>query len=183
MRLRSRACLASAAAVALAGIVSSPQPAWAYDDKGINPGTSCTAFAPDTTAAELQFTPTGVYNPGATVEKVLCQIPRDQEAAYTTGQLTAIVVYRVVGGTPSKVTCTLFIGSTAQQTEPVYTHTASGDMTSAGGRAQLSLTGATSSSFTWAVSSTALVGNLPAKTWIGGIYMEELGTTDWVPPS
>jgi hypothetical protein len=181
MRSRSRACLAPAAVVFLGGLALTPLPARAYDDKGINPGTSCTAYAPDTTAAELQFTPTGVYNPGTVVEKVLCQIPRDQEAAYTNGQLTVIVVYRVIGGTPSKVTCTLFIGSTAQQSEPVYTNTAAGNMVSSGTRAQLTLTGATSNSFAWPVSSTALVCNLPAKTWIGGIYMEELGTTDYAP--
>src|SRR5689334_6651899 len=113
--MRIAAPLILVAAVGCGLLASAPT--HAYDQKVMAPVTACIAYGPDTTSAELQFAPSGIYNPGTTSEKVVCSMPRDQETAYTTNQVGIIVNYRVLGATPAKMTCTLYVGSAQHQTD------------------------------------------------------------------
>src|SRR5690349_15240080 len=165
-----------AASFVLAGALASPAMAW--DTKTMNPGAACTAYAPDTTADELQFSPTGIYNPGATNEKVMCSLPHDSENVYgSVNQLDVKAWYRVIGGTPARMTCTLFIGTTSQFDNPVGTMTAAGDLKSAGGRTYVGLGAATQSQGSASIPLTILC-SIPPKTSFGAIVMSEQRSTE-----
>ena len=75
------------------------------------PAGNCIAQSPGTTAAELQFASAGIYNPGTTTETVLCSMPRESTTESGPADVYAFVYYRVLGGTPSAVTCTMPPGS------------------------------------------------------------------------
>jgi hypothetical protein len=148
-------------------------PAHATDDKYVS-ATECEPYAPDTTAAELQVTPAGVYNPGTTSEKIICPLPRDQDVAYLIDDLNIVVYYRVLGGTPARLTCSLYVGSTTMQTNAIYTTTASGELVSAGARGYVQMSAGQT-------QFSAVPGNvictLPPKTSMGGIFMQEYVST------
>ena len=126
-----RACVACC--VLLSSLSLAPAARASEDGKVINPAT-CQPYGPDTTTAELAWSPTGVYNPGTASEKVMCVLSRDQETAYVEGGVAAVVWYRVLGPTPSRMTCSLYIGSTSMHVDPVTTSTASGPLESGGAR-------------------------------------------------
>jgi hypothetical protein len=152
--------------------------AFAYDAKVVPPGASCVAYGPDTTAAELQFSQTGIYNPGTTIEKVLCQLVHDQEGAYaSTDALQVRVDYRVLGGATGRVTCTLFIGTTSFQTDPVYTATASGPLVSGGNRSYLIVQGGTQQ-LNYNLVPSALICAISPKTSMGSLFFSEAGATE-----
>jgi hypothetical protein len=159
---------------------ASMSPASAIDGKVVGAGTACIAYGPDTTAAELQFTQTGIYNPGTTTEKVMCQLMHDLEGEYLGDPaLQARVSYRVLGATPGRVTCTLFVGTTSQQTDPIYATTLSGDLQSAGGRGQLvfSLAGGMQQAGYNMVPTTMICAISP-KTSMATITYYEWGSTE-----
>jgi hypothetical protein len=168
------ACLTGAIALA----VSSPV-AQASDFKFAS-GVECVPYGPDTTAAELQITPNGVYNFGTTVEKVLCPLPRDSQVEYPGGYLEVLVYYRVLGALPARMTCTLFIGSAAVQTTSIHTHTASGAFVSNGAVTNVwLLTGGES---TPDLGPNNVLCSMPAKSQLGGIHVQEDVITDNPPP-
>jgi hypothetical protein len=156
-----------------------PSPAF-FDAKALAPGAACVPYAPDTTGAELQFTPSGIYNPGTSIEKVLCSLPRDQDSAYTAGQMFAAVTYRVLGAAPGRITCTVFVGSAQQQTDAVYTSTAVGMLVASGTRGSIQLEGATQPAGTHVVP-VAMVCAISPKTWLSTIYFDESDQTQTGP--
>lgn len=81
----------------------------------------------------------GFDTPGTATEKIICPLPRDMELDYSTGTLQATVYYRVLGATDASVTCTVFIGSPGQQSDPVTTIAATGMAANNGERAQVAM--------------------------------------------
>ena len=163
------ASLVGALALGLASPVAN-----AYDYK-FTSGAECVPYAPDTTAAELQVTPNGIYNFGTTVEKVLCPLPRDADVEYTGGWVEVAVYYRVLGALPARLTCTLYIGSAAVQTSSVITTTANGAFVANGAVSAVNL-----------ISGGAMdpdrgpnnvLCSMPAKTQLGGIQIVEENIT------
>jgi hypothetical protein len=172
-------CL-SAAIIALSAPLPHGNQARAFEDrKSVSP-SACIVYAPDTSAADLEFTPAGIYNPGTATEKVICAMPRDQDIPYEAGDVSIGVFYRVLGATPARVTCTLFIGSPSMQSAAVTTITASGPLLSAGARGALNLYGGVQTQYI-SVPNT-LVCTVPPKVSIGGLYLGESETTHEEPP-
>ena len=168
---------AVASAIGAVALVFTPSTAQA--DAKFSSGVECVPYGPDTTAAELQITPNGIYNFGTTVEKVLCPIPRDAEAEYAGGSIEVLVYYRVLGALPARMTCTLYIGSAAVQTTSIITTTASGSFVSNGAVTSV-----------WLISGGAMdpdrgpnnvLCSMPAKSQLGGVHLQEDGATD--PPA
>jgi hypothetical protein len=145
----------------------------AADAKAVSVGASCIAYGPDTAAAELQFTTTGIYNPGVTNEKVMCALPRDADSPYAADNtITVSTSYRVLGGVASRMTCTLFVGSTSSQTTMVNTHTSSGQLVSGGNYSGVGNIVSTQSSAAPSAPNTLLCV-LPPKTSMGGLWVVE----------
>ena len=120
------------AAIVAAAMGSPTTPADASDFKIVTP-SACQAYAPDTSAAELQFSPSGVYNPGASTEKVMCAMPRDQFLPYAAdGDMNIIGYYRVLGAVAGRMTCSVFVGSASFSQGVVQTATKSGPFLSNG---------------------------------------------------
>jgi hypothetical protein len=170
--------LATALVATLAAAAIPGAQAVDWDYKGVS-ASICQPYAPDTTAAELQVTQSGVYNPGTTVEKVICPLPRDMEAKYPDSAMIVGVYYRVLGGTAARLTCTIFVGSSGMDSEAVATSTASGPLVSAGNRSVVWMASLAQSSSHIIVPNT-LICSIPAKTQLAGIFFEEDGTTDVV---
>lgn len=171
------------AIVAAFAIAASALPVAAVtrDSKVVAP-TLCEPYAPDTTAAELQETSNGIYNPGTTIEKVICALPRDAENEYASaGDLLVQVYYRVLGAAPGRLTCTLFVGNTTMGLDPVVTHTVAGDAASSGGRDWLELTVGTQPA-PYTMVPNALICAISPKTVLGAIYLTEKDQTDIVDP-
>ena len=151
-------------------------PVRAFDGKAVSPAASCIAYAPETTAAELQFTTTGIYNPGTTAEKVLCALPHDTETYYSDQNVMQVTVYyRVLSGAPARMTCTLFVGTTSQNSTAVTTATVMGDYASAGGRTAFAIelqTQGLQSTF----QPNALMCAIPPKVSLGAITIIESQT-------
>ena len=162
-------------AVLAAGLAPAPG-ARAYDNKTVIPST-CIAYGPGTTDAELVVTPTGIYNPGVSIEKVICPLPGDQQYDYNAADVSATVVYRVIGGANGRVTCTLIQGSSSAHSEAVLTTTASGPLVAAGARAQFTVVGG-EHNFSPMVQ---LVCALSPKTSLAFIYFYEKEPTDVHP--
>lgn len=82
------------------------------DTKTQHPLT-CQPRGPGTTAAELEFSVTGIGNPGATSETVVCPILVDSEN-YWEGEpgnaATVVVGYRP-GSVAGRITCTTFVST------------------------------------------------------------------------
>lgn len=151
-----------------------------FDAKALAPGGACVAYGPDTTPAELQFTPSGIYNPCTGIEKVLCSLPRDQDSAYAEGEAFIEVTYRVLGAAPGRLTCTVFVGSAHHQTQAVYTSTAVGLPVASGNRSSLQLEGATQQ-VGYHVIPVAMVCAISPKTWMSTVYFDESGYTQTAP--
>ena len=172
--MRLPACLAATLVVVAA--LSSPAAAW--DSKILPSAPSCIAYAPDTTAAELQFTPTGIYNPGTAIEKVICTVPRDEETVYSDANALIVdVYYRVIGPTQGRMTCTLFIGSQVQEAATVVSNTATGAFVSGGNRTGVEMVIKSQPSATVFVPTT-MVCAIGPKTWMGPINVIEHNGTD-----
>jgi hypothetical protein len=108
------------------------------------------------------------------IEKVLCSVPRDQENPYLQFNMEVIANYRVVGGTPGRMTCTLFVGSANHQIEPVVTTTDVGDLKSNGARGYVQMMAGVQQSETAPVS---VVCALSPKTWFSNLSIAEWGAT------
>jgi hypothetical protein len=166
----------AAAATLVLFVVGAPAARAVSDLKATGAG-ACLPYAPDTTYAELSYGPTGIYNGGTTNEKVMCTLLRDQETAYAMDGVGVVVYYRVLGGTPARMTCTLFVGSTSMQTDAVYTSTAAGGLASGGGRDYLLVYGGPQSLENNALPLTLLCV-IPPKTSFAAIKHVELDSTD-----
>ena len=92
------------------GLVATPTTHAAPDPKAFG-AAECEPYAPDTTRAELTYSPNGIYNAGTTNEKVICVLVRDQDAAFEHYTLSIDAHYRVLGATAARLTCTLWLGS------------------------------------------------------------------------
>ena len=167
--------LALAAPIALLALTASTPTGAATDFKAM-PGGACTPYAPDTTVAELQFSPTGIYNPGTGIEKVFCPLPRDQDSAYSAGNLGITVHYRVLSAVAQRMTCTLWIGSLSIDAGPVVSSTQSGPYAAGGNREEIYFVGGAQENTTTVVP-TSLVCAIPPKTSFGGVFQSEAGAT------
>ena len=136
----------------------------------------CVPYGPGTTVGELTVYPSGLYNPGTTAEKVLCPLPRDQDDAYLSGDVDITVYYRGLG-TPGRVTCSLFVGSSNMQTGAVYTNTVVGDLAGSGAREYLVILGAGQSSEFLTTPATVLC-TLDPKMALAGLFFNESGPTN-----
>jgi hypothetical protein len=172
--------LAFALSLVIAAALSAPgAQAISTDEKAVSPSL-CQPYAPDTTAAEIQVTQTGIYNPGTSTEKVVCAMPRDLDTYYNEGATATVVVYyRVLGAAPGRVTCTYFVGSSSMHTQAVSTVSASGDLVSGGLRSAVQLTAPAQNSTFRLVPSTMICALSP-KASMGAIYIMEYGATDSV---
>jgi hypothetical protein len=169
-----RTLLALSAAAAALAVATLPAQA-AADRKFVHP-SACAAYGPDTTAAEIEFSPVGIYNPGTQIEKVVCPMPRDQEVAYTSGDLVVGIYYRGFAPVDARLTCTLTVGSTSMQSEVVFTHSKAGPMVKNGARGQLELNGATQAGPFHSIPSSVVCALSP-KTSLGGILYYETEPT------
>jgi hypothetical protein len=158
-------------------VAACPVPAGAGNDAKSTPAGACEPYAPDTTAAELQYSPHGVYNPGTATEKVFCPLPRDSDRPYADGELNVIVSYRVLGGAAARVVCTLWVGSLSVDEGPVYSQTVTGPYALGGGREDLYLDDAVQAS-SLAVVPVSLICAIPPKTSLGAIYQNETNVTN-----
>ena len=152
-----------------------PQTAQAFADRKFLHAAACMPYGPDTTAAELQYSPVGIYNPGTQIEKVVCAMPRDQEGTYSSGQLLAGVYYRGFAAVDARLTCTLTIGSTSMQSSNVWTNSKAGPLVKNGARTVLDLTGGTQVDF--ASVPVSVVCAMSPKTSLAGIFFLETGIT------
>ena len=178
--MRLLPALLSTLVVSLASLAAAVPAQAGADGKNLSPATACEPYGPDTTRAELQFSPTGVYNPGTAIEKVMCLLVYDQESRYADHDLEVQVRYRVLGPTQGRVTCTLYVGSASVQTEAVSTNTASGPLVSNGTRSYVTMySGAGQVGYNSA--PMALICAISPKTSMGAIYQYELHDTD-APP-
>lgn len=170
------------AACTLLALASAPAAlGQSYDQKAISP-MDCQPYAPDTGWGDVQFTPTGIYNPGTTTEKVICALPRDAETGYTMANyLVLTVYYRVIGASPGRLTCTIFVSSTSMTPNAVTTVTASGPLASGGARNMVDLT-VSSQPSPYVSNPNSLVCAISPKTSMGGIYFYEQNATDYVEP-
>lgn len=174
--MSSRPILVSTCAAALLAAVVIALPVQAFGDRKFVHPSACAPYGPDTTAAEIQYSPVGIYNPGTQIEKVVCPMPRDQEGQYTTGELVVGVYYRGFAPVDARLTCTLTVGSTSMQSEAVFTHTKAGPMVKNGARTALDLAGATQLAGYNTVPSSVVCALSP-KTSLGGIYYYETDVT------
>ena len=173
--MRLAACL-SVATLVVAATLSPATIAW--DSKALPSAPSCIPYGPNTTAAELQFTPTGIYNPGTTIENVICALPRDEESLYSDANAVfADITYRVLGPTQGRLTCTLFVGTSAHEEAAVVTNTASGPMVSGGVRTGVTVLVKSQPSSTIIVPNT-LVCAISPKTIMGAILFTEHNATE-----
>ena len=166
---------AATAAILLATVAALPVRA-GTDRKFVHP-SACVPYQPDTTAAEIQYSPVGIYNPGTQIEKVVCPLPRDQDTKYTSQTLIVGVYYRGFAPVDARLVCTLTVGSTSMQNESVYTTTVAGEMVKNGERTALELVGASQASSDLTVPSSVVCALSP-KTSLAGIYQMETGTTN-----
>jgi hypothetical protein len=177
---RCTSSLIALACVAAGAFAPLPAAAGAWDGKSISP-SSCQPYAPDTTSAELQVTAAGIYNPGATIEKVICPIPRDQEVEYIAGNATVLVDYRVLGTTQGRLTCTLYVGSPNHFSGYAATATTVGPLTANGNITGLQISAPTQGDYEPQAPVT-LVCAISPKTWMGAIELFEYDATD-APPA
>jgi hypothetical protein len=152
----------------------------AFDSKHYGAATACDAYAPDTARSELQFTPTGIYNPGTTIEKVQCMVLYDQESNYAPNDLYVSVRYRGLGAAPGRLTCTLFVGSSSVQSDPVATTTTVGALVANGERTYVAMDGG-SPQESFASAPVTLICAISPKTSMGSIFERELLLTDVEP--
>ena len=167
--------LVAAGVVAVAALVAAPALHAASDFKFVAP-VDCEPYAPNTLASELQITPTGIYNPGTTVERVLCPIPRDQDEPYITNDVQVVGYYRGLGAAASGVTCTLFVGSTSMQSSAVYSATVAGPAVANGNRSSVIIDAGTQSNAYSAVPVNVICA-LGPQVSLAGLFWDEAGPT------
>jgi hypothetical protein len=172
--MNTRLLLPLLAATAVAAALPAA-PARADDFKFVSAAT-CQPYGPDTVASELQVTPTGIYNPGTTLERVLCPMPRDQENSYVTGDVEVSVYYRGMSAYAGRLTCTLYVGSSSMQSTAVYTSTVAGPTAANGARTSLYLTGGTQSTAFYTAPVNVLCA-LPSKMSLAGLFFNEVKAT------
>jgi hypothetical protein len=168
--------LALTAIVALAGLAVPAPSAVAADDFKFVAPADCIPYAPNTTAAELQLTTAGVFNPGSTTEQILCPLPRDQEDPYQTGEVDIVVYYRGLGPVAARVSCTLYVGSPSMQSTAIYTKTVQGPLASGGTRTNLTIAGAGHSPNFYSVPVSLLCSIGPNMS-VAGVFFNESGPT------
>ena len=161
--------------VALAAAVAAPSLQAAADFKFVAP-VDCEAYGPNTLPSELQITPTGIYNFGTGVERVLCPIPRDQDEPYITNDIQVVGYYRGLGGAPAGMTCTLFVGSTSMQSTAVTTATAAGPAVANGNRASVIVENVLQTNDFDAVPVNVICA-LGPKVSFAGLFLDEAGPT------
>jgi hypothetical protein len=166
----------SSAIVVLAALVAPAGPARAADDFKFVHAADCVPYAPNTQAAELQLTPAGYYNPGSQIERVLCPMPRDQDDAYLSGDVDITVYYRGLGGTPGRMVCTLYVGST-HMTTSVYAQTVNGPYASNGVRTSLVISGAGQPGG-YLTAPVSVLCSLDPGVALGGLFFNESGPTN-----
>jgi len=162
--------------VALVALVTPAQHADAATDFKFVSALDCVAFTPNTQPGELQINASGVYNPGTTVERVLCPLPRDQDDAYISNDVDITVYYRGMGA-PARVTCTLFVGSAYMQAGPVWTASVVGAPAGNGSRDSLVIVGATQDTEFFTGPANVLC-SLDPKMAIAGMFFNESGPTN-----
>jgi hypothetical protein len=162
--------------VALAAVVAAPSLQAASDFKFIAP-VDCEPYAPNTLASELQITPTGIYNPGTSIERVLCPMPRDQDEAYITYDIQVVAYYRGLGGSPAGVTCTLFVGSTSMHSAAVTTATAAGSAVANGNRSSVVVENVVQAD-THPTVPVNVICALGPKVSLAGLFIDEAGPTN-----
>ena len=168
-------CISLAGALSLTVAVAAPSARAASDFKFIAP-VDCEPYAPNTLASELQITPTGIYNPGTSVERVLCPIPRDQDDDYLTNDVQVVAYYRSLGA-GAALTCTLYVGSTSMHSAAVTSYTVSGPAVAYGARNKLIINGATQTD-QFAVVPANVICALGPKTSLAGLFLDEAGPTN-----
>jgi hypothetical protein len=171
----SLAPVLAAGVVAVACTLAAPASQAASDYKFVAP-VDCEPYAPNTLASELQYTPTGIYNPGTGVERVLCPIPRDQDEQYITNDVQVVAYYRGLGGAAAGMTCTLFIGSTSMQSTAVYAASVAGAPVASGARDSL-IINAGSQTQDFAAVPVHVICALGPKVSFAGLFWDEAGPT------
>jgi hypothetical protein len=166
-----RPCPAALAIVATLGLLAT-SPARALSDYKAFGAAECEPYAPDTTRAELAYSPNGIYNPGTTSEKVMCVLIRDQDSGNSQFVLDVIVHYRVLGSAAARMTCTLWLGSTSQQYVTQYTETKSGPFVNAGTTTSMTFE-VFQASPTVFLTPVSLLCVIPPKTSFGAIVQAE----------
>jgi hypothetical protein len=167
----------AAGLVAVAAVVAAPSSrAETQDFKFVAP-VDCEPYAPDTLAHELVITPTGIYNPGNSVERVLCPMPRDQDDPFLSGDVQVTVYYRGMGPASSRVTCTLFVGSTSMQSTAITTASAAGVGVSNGARGDVSINGTIQTDEFNTVPVNVICALTP-RVSLAGLFWSEAGPTN-----
>jgi hypothetical protein len=174
---RSVSFSVAAGLVALAAVAAVPSSRAATQDFKFVAPVDCEPYAPDTLAHELVITPTGIYNPGNSVERVLCPMPRDQDDPFLSGDVQVTVYYRGMGPAASRVTCTLFVGSTSMQGTAVTTSSVAGVAVSNGTRGDLSIDGTIQTDEFNAVPANVICALSP-RISLAGLFWSEAGPTN-----
>jgi len=162
--------------VALAALAAPVESVDAATDFKFVSALDCVAFTPNTQPGELQLTTAGIYNPGTSVERVLCPMPRDQDDPYIANDVDITVYYRGLGA-PARVTCTLYVGSVYMQSTSIYTSSTVGDPAGNGGRNNLVIVGAGQDS-NFLTAPTNVLCSLDPKMAIAGLFFNESGPTN-----
>jgi hypothetical protein len=170
----TRSPLLAVAAAAAAFSVFAPAARAADDFKFVAPA-ECEPYPPYTSAAELRHTLAGIWNPGVEAERVLCPMPRDQDDPYLSGDVDVVAYYRA-GSVAGRMSCTLYVGSTAMQTTSVYARSATGPLAAAGARTNLVIEGAGQSDDFWTVPVSVLC-SIDPKVTFAGLFFNERGPT------
>jgi hypothetical protein len=171
--------VASALALLVTGMAASPVHAF-QDDKSLSP-MRCQPLGPNTTASELTLSHNGIYNPGSTAETVTCEMPMDAEYSWTAspGNSGAVIVYYSTGSVSGKVACTLYVGSTQQQSTPVYSATQAPAISAPYTRASLSINlSYPSTTPTYVLIPVNLECTLAPKTTLAAMYFHEAVATN-----
>lgn len=163
--------------VAMAALVAPVDRAIAADDFKFVAASACIPFTPNTQVGELQITTAGIYNPGTSVERVICPMPRDQDDPYLSNDVNITVYYRGMGATSGRVTCTLYVGSVNMQTTSIYTNSVVGPLAANGQRTNLVIIGAGQDANFFALPTTVLCA-LDPKMAIAGLFFNERGPTN-----
>jgi hypothetical protein len=165
------------ATVALAAVAMPVHTARAADDFKFVHAADCVPYAPNTQPADLQLTPAGYYNPGVTVERLLCPMPRDQDDAYLSGDVDITAYYRGMTATPGRLTCTLYVGSSSMTTS-VYAQTVSGPYAANGARTTLVISGAGQPGG-FLTAPVGVLCSLDPKMAFAGLFFNESGPTNF----
>jgi hypothetical protein len=106
----------------LAGLalgLPSPTATAAIDWKAMH-GSNCVGGA-GATEAELTYGAYGIANASATDELVICPLPIDAEAAWSSSAASTIEVRFRTGSVPGRVVCSVYSGSAGAQDLPITT--------------------------------------------------------------